>query len=54
MNYMNAHGNPTATSASNPGRRIAKTLRFAGGLSVAMTGAALWLADLAHAYGGSA
>jgi hypothetical protein len=54
MNHMNTRGKPVATSAINPGRRIADTIRFAAGVTVATTGAALWLADLAYAYGGTA
>jgi hypothetical protein len=54
MNHMNTRGKPAATSAINPGRRIADKIRFAVGVTVAMSGAAVWLADLAYAYGGSA
>ena len=47
-------GNPAATSAVRPGQRPADTIRFAAGVAVATGGAALWLADLARAYAGSA
>lgn len=41
-------GNPIATSVAGPGLRLAERIRFVAGVGVAVTGAALWLADISR------